>query len=591
MVAKFARCLCISLVGTVLSGTVYGQKAISRNGSFPNLASSSDFLTVAGDVGQRGGTLVISQHSEPKTLNPLIAMDSASKDITGLMTADLIHINRASQQTEPALAKSWSVSPDGRVYTLHLREGLRFSDGSPFDADDVVFSWNAYLNEQVHSPQRDLLIVAGKPVEVRKLNRYTVEFALAARYAAAERMFDSIALLPRHLLQKASSADALAKVWGLDTLPEQIAGLGPFRFRAYVPGQRIILERNPYYWKKDLKGNGLPYLDVIISIFVASADAEALRFDAGDTDIISRLSAADFAVLQKDESRRQFHLYDLGPGLEYDFLFFNENALPPGISPPVAQSQSWFRQVEFRQAVSSAINRADIVHLAYMNRAFSLSTPVTPGNKFWIDDNIRPPRQSLEKAKQLLRACGFSWTAGNSLLDSKGRLVSFSILVNAANAQQVQMASLIQEDLKDLGIRVSLVPLEVHTILNRIVTTFDYEAAILALADGDADPNSELNVLASNGSAHFWRLKSSGPIEPWQHEIDRLMSKQLTAPNYETRKHIYDQVQELINDYVPVIYLISPHILVGAKNEVGNFRPVILGNYTLWNAEQLFLRR
>ncbi len=588
---RVATCLlffpCVSLVAGISSPEWFVP-------SCPGLSlyttGSADFLTTSGDIGRPGGTLVISQHSEPKTLNPLIAIDSASKDIIGLITADLIHINSHTQRAEPALAKSWKVSPDGRVYTLYLRRGLRFSDGSTFTADDVVFTWNAYLNESAHSPQRDLLIISGKPIAVRKIDDYTVEFTLASQYAAAERIFDGIAILPRHLLQNSASEGKLSSAWKLNTPPDQIAGLGPFRFKSYVPGQRIVLERNPYYWKRDSQGQHLPYLDSIVSIFVASADAEALRFDAGDTDVISRLSAANFDVLEQHADRRRFHLYDLGPGLQYDFLFFNENAIEPATLESVRESQSWFRQVSFRQAVSSAINRADIVRLAYRNRAVPLSSPVTPGNKLWLNRNIEPPVYSLAKARQLLQNCGFSWAPGGVLTDPHGRKVAFSLLVNAGNPQQTEMATLIQQDLKDLGIQVFVEPLEFHTMLDRITSSFRYEAAILALADGDADPNSELNVLTSTGSTHFWSLKSDGVIEPWQHEIDRLMHDQLTAREYETRKHIYDRVQELLYEYVPVIYLISPHILVGASERVGNFRPAILGNYTLWNAEELFLR-
>ncbi|HZQ52373.1 MAG TPA: ABC transporter substrate-binding protein [Bryobacteraceae bacterium] len=544
-----------------------------------------------GEVGRAGGTLVISEHSEPKTLNPLMAADTPSKTIVGLTSADLIHINRYTQRTEPALAKSWTASPDGRHYTLYLRHGVRFSDGSPFNADDVIFSWNAYLDEKTHSPQRDLLIISGKPITVRKIDEYTVEFTLAQPYAAAERLFDSIAMLPRHLLQPRYEQGTLAEAWGLGAHPEEIAGLGPFRFKAYVPGQRIVLERNPYYWKKGPNGQALPYLDSIVSIFAANADAEALRFDAGDTDMVSRLSAADYDVLRKDEERRHFHLYDLGPGLEDDFLFFNQNATSQASMPGLSQKQSWFRQVAFRRAISSAIDRADIVRLAYRGRAYPLSSQASPGNKLWVDRQIPAPVHSVEQARRLLSHCGFKWRQDGSLADSRGNPVNFSILVNAGNPQQVEAATLIQNDLKELGIGVSLDQVEFHTFLNRIFTSYKYEAALMRLADGDADPNSELNVLTSNGSAHVWCLKPAGPPPSWQRDLDRLMQEQLTAMNYPERKRIYDRVQQILWENAPVIYLISPHILVGAKDRVGNFRPAILGTYTLWNAEQLFIRQ
>src|SRR5579863_5989081 len=206
-------------------------------------------------VGHYGGTLVVAQRSEPKTLNPVTAADAPSREVIGRLNADLIHINRLSQQTEPALAKSWTLSKDGRVFTIKLRHGLRFSDGQPFDADDVVFSFFVYLDEKVHSPQRDLLVVGGKPFEVQKIDQYRVRFTLAQPYAAAERIFDGLAMMPRHLLTKAYQAGNFGQTWTLNSPAAEIAGMGPFRLKEYVPGQKIVLERNPYFWRADRNKN------------------------------------------------------------------------------------------------------------------------------------------------------------------------------------------------------------------------------------------------------------------------------------------------------------------------------------------------
>ncbi len=138
--------------------------------------------------------------------------------------------------------------------SLQLRRGLEFSDGQPFDADDVLFTFQVYMDERVHSPQRDLLTISGKPIRLQEIDAYTVRFILEQPYAAAERLFDSIAILPRHLLKHAYEQGQLAQAWNLTTPPEQIAGLGPFRVKEYLPGQNITLERNPHYWKRDLAG-------------------------------------------------------------------------------------------------------------------------------------------------------------------------------------------------------------------------------------------------------------------------------------------------------------------------------------------------
>src|SRR2546423_701369 len=132
----------------------------------------TDYLKTTSEPGRSGGRIVTAQRAEPKTLNPVVNLDQPSRDVSRRINADLIHINQYTQKTEPALAKSWTVSPDGKSYTLRLRRGVLFSDGQPFNADDVVFSFHVYLDENVHSPQRDLLIIAGKPIVVEKVDNY-----------------------------------------------------------------------------------------------------------------------------------------------------------------------------------------------------------------------------------------------------------------------------------------------------------------------------------------------------------------------------------------------------------------------------------
>lgn len=529
----------------------------------------------------------MAQRSEPKTLNPVTAADAPSREVIGRMTADLIHINRASQQTEPALAKSWSVSKDGRIFTVKLRHGLRFSDGQPFDADDVVFSFQVYLDEKINSSQRDLLVVGGKPIEVQKIDRYTVRFTLAQPYAAAERIFDGLAMMPRHLLEKTYQEGRFAQAWALTTSPADIAGMGPFRLKEYVPGQKIALERNPYYWKSDQNKNRLPYLDQLVFLFVGNEDAQVIRFQAGDTDIISRLGADNYALLSKDAASHGTEFFDLGPSLEYDFLVFNLNDLKKD-TDNIAAKQAWFQDVRFRQAVSSAIDRESIVKLVYAGHGAALWGNVSPSNRLWVDQTLPHPPRSLDRARELLKSAGFSWRADGAILDRQGKAVEFSIITSTSNAQRLKMATLIQDDLSKLGMNVHVVPLEFRALLDRIFQTYDYEAAIMALGGGDADPNPEMNVWLSNGGTHLWHLGETKPATDWEAEIDQLMQKQMVQLKYKERKHLYDEVQETVAANVPFVFLATPDILVGAKRTLGNFKPAILDPNTLWNVEQLY---
>jgi peptide/nickel transport system substrate-binding protein len=560
--------------------------AFAQGGSRP-----AEVLRSEHEAGRPGGRLVFALRSEPKTLNPVTAVDIPSKDVIGRMTADLVHIDRQTHQTAPALARSWSVSADGRRYALELRRGIRFSDGHPMDADDVVFSFQCYLDERNGSPQRELLVVGGRPVVVRRLDAFRVAFELEQPYAAAERLFDSFAILPRHLLGKAQQEGRLAQVWSLGTPPAEIAGLGPFRLKSYVPGDRLVLERNPHYWKVDGTGRPLPYLDEVVFLLVPSEDAQVIRFKAGETDLISRLSAANFGVLSREPTATRYRLEDLGPGLEYSFLFFNLNELAPGALEGVARKQAWFRQPAFRQAVSAALDREGMVQLVYQGRGTPLASHVTPGNKLWVNRALPPPARSLSRARQLLAGVGFSWNAEGTLVDGSGARVEFTVLTNAANASRMQMATILQDDLRQLGMGVQIVPLENRALLDRVFQSHDYEAAVMALGSGDVDPNGEMNVWLSSGPTHLWHPGQAQPATAWEREIDDLMRRQLVTRDPQERKRLYDRVQALVAETLPLIPLVSPNVLVATREGLGNFRPAILDHHVLWNADELFWRR
>ncbi|HXC00586.1 MAG TPA: ABC transporter substrate-binding protein [Terriglobales bacterium] len=557
----------------------------------PDAAKPGEELARLAEVsGHYGGHLTIGERAEPKTLNPVTATDAVSREVIGRLMGDLIEINRSTQQTEPALAKSWKISPDGRTFTLQLRKGIRFSDGHPFDADDVVFSFNVYMDEAIDSPQRDLLIIDGKPILVTELDQYTVRFALPRPYAAAERLFDGLAMMPKHLLEKPYREGHFIQAWSLNAQAAEVAGLGPFRLKQYVPGQRIAVERNPYYWKVDRENQRLPYLDELVFLFVGTEDAQVMRFEAGETDIVSRLSSENYNLLSREKSRLGSQLADMGPSLEYNFLLFNLNDLNGKKLDEVAGKQAWFRDLKFRQAISAAVDRDSIVRLVYGARGTALWGNVGPGNKLWINPNIPHPQRSVETARQLLKSAGYSWNQSGQLLDTAGRPVEFSIITSSSNSQRMKMATLLQDDLSHLGMQVNVVPLEFRAMIDRVFQSFDYDAAIMGLGGGDADPNPEMNVWAFAGTSHLWHLGETKPASDWERELDQLMQQQMVTLDYTKRKQLYDRAQQLIADNLPFVFLGTPNILASASARVGNFHPAVIDPYTLWNADELYIR-
>jgi peptide/nickel transport system substrate-binding protein len=193
-------------------------------------------------------------------------------------------------------------------------------------------------------------------------------------------------------------------------------------------------------------------------------------------------------------------------------------------------------------------------------------------------------------ARQLLQSAGVSWNKTGQLIDSSGTLVEFSIITSSSNTQRMKMATLLQDDLSHLGMQVHIVPLEFRALMDRVFQTFDYEAAIMALGGGDADPNPEMNVWTSSGTSHLWNLHETKPATPWEKEVDTLMQQQMITLDYGKRKQLYDRVQLLIAEQLPFIFLATSNILAVANPRVGNFHPAILDPYTLWNADELYIR-
>ncbi|MEM7349197.1 MAG: ABC transporter substrate-binding protein [Acidobacteriota bacterium] len=540
------------------------------------------------EIGHSGGRLVVALSAEPLTLNPVLVTDLQSRAIVHRMTANLVHIDRRTQEPVAALAESWETTPDGRRITLQLRPGLRFSDGHPATADDVLFSFEVYLDEAIGSPERALLRVGGVAPDVRRIDDLTVEVELAEPYAAGERLFDGIAILPRHRLEPIYRAGHLRQAWGLDVAPQDIAGLGPFRLSEVVPGERLVLERNPFYWRSDAAGQPLPYLDKLVFLFVAK-EAQTLRLMSGDLDIADRISPADFALLNRQASQSELQLADLGAGLDLYFLFFNLNDLTSKGLPNTADKQRWFRQLAFRRAMRAAIDVEGLVRLVFQGRATPLAALVSPGSRDWPSANLVPPKTSLEDARRRLAGAGFGWDDAGRLHDDRGQRVELSLLTVASRPEMTAAATVIQEDLRPLGVEVRVAALSLGAVSERLLQSFDYELCLIALGGGSGGPNPMVSVLTSSGSNHFWRL-GQAPEGAWQAEIDRLMDEQRSTLDLEARRERYHRVQELVAENLPVLSLVSPNVLVGARSSLGNFRPAVLPHHTLWNAEELFWR-
>jgi peptide/nickel transport system substrate-binding protein len=521
-------------------------------------------LCLAACIGQaaaQGGELRFCLRSEPKTFDPLKVDDDASAAIRYLTGGTLVRLNRQSQELEPALAVSWKISKDGRQISFHLRSGISFSDGTPFSAADVAYTMQQLMDPALHSPTGDAFRSGTGSVETSVISPTQISIKFPAPVAGLDRLFDEVAILSEHSPKK------------------EMAVLGPFMVADYKAGSSILLKRNPNYWKTDAQGRKLPYLDSIQLDIQPNRDIEMLRFKRGELDLINSLDSEYFDKLATTSPQL---VHDAGASLDSEQLWFNEVAK----SPIPGYKKNWFRDANFRRAISEAINRDDLSRVVFHGHAQPAIGPFSPANKFWFNSKLKPQAYSPDAALKELQDEGFRLENG-ALKDKDGNAVVFSIITNAGNKYRERMAVLIQDDLQKIGIHVNVVTLDFPSLIERMTQSFDYEAILLGLTNVDLDPNGEMNVWLSSSENHQWNPQQKTPETPWEAEIDRLMRLQASTSDAKKRKEAFDRVQEIVVEETPFIFLINKNALSAVSQSVHGAGPVILMPQTYWNAEVL----
>ncbi len=521
-------------------------------------------LVAVSSLAQTGGELRFSLRSEPKTFNPLLVADDASETVRYLTGGVLIRVNRLTQAAEPELATSWKLSKDGRSITFTLRDKVFYSDGTPFGAEDVATTVRQMMDPKLHSPTGDAFRSGTGDVTVQVLapNRVTITFP--AGVAGLDRQFDQVAIM---------SAKSPKK---------EMAVLGPFYVADYKAGSYVLLKRNPNYWKKDANGRQLPYLAGIRLDIQSNRDIETLRFRRGEIDLINSIDAEYYDRIGEASPAL---VRDAGPSLDSEQVWFNQVAK----APIPAYKIAWFRSQNFRRAVSEAINRDDLARVAFSSHAKPAMGPVSPANKIWFNTKLKPIAYNTASALQRLQADGFRLDKG-VLRDKDGHGIEFSIVTNSGNKYRERMATMIQQDLGKIGMKVNVVTLDFPSLIERMTESFNYEAALLGLTNVDLDPNAQMTVWLSSGDNHQWNPRQKSPETLWETEIDRLMREQASAVDFRVRKAAFDRVQEIVADQAPFIYLVNKNALSAISTALQGEVPVVLRPQTYWNIEHLTLK-
>ena len=557
----------------------------------------------AAEIGKYGGTLMLSSISDPKTFNSVVAKETSSTLITGFMFEGLVETDGVTTEAKPALAESWEVAEDKVTWTFHLRKDVFWFDGEPFTADDVIFTFNdLYYNPTIPTSARDILTIDGETIKVEKVDKYTVKFITPKPFAPMLRSV-GMNILPKHILEsKVVKVDSSAigegempnqpfnYTWGVDTPPEELIGTGPYKLKEYKPSQYAVFVRNPNYWKKDATGNRLPYIEQIRIVIVPNQDVQLLKFQAGEIDGLG-IRGQDYPLLKPKEKSGDFTLYNAGPAFGTNFIILNQNPGKDQQGNPLVNpiKLSWFTDLNFRKAVAHAIDKETIIANVMNSLGYPQHAAMSPGAKFFYNPNVPKYEYDLDKASEILGQAGYKDKDGDGFVEDKNaNTVEFDLLTISGATVLENIALIIQEDLKEIGIKLHFSPIDFNALVTRLTATFDWDAVIIGLTGG-VEPHNGKNVWESSGQLHAWNPRQEKPATEWEAEIDRIFNEGAQELDQELRKAMYFRWQEIVAEQLPLIYTVLPASLMAIRNKFGNINPTAYGGW-LHNFEEIYVK-
>jgi len=558
-------------------------------------------------VGRYGGRFVLGQTVNPKTFNDLMATETSSADVTNRLFATLVDYNNVTQQFEPGLAKSWELAPDHLTWTFHLRQGGGFSDGHPITADDVLFSFAIAYDDTLHPPVQDLLKVGGRKFDVSAPDPYTVVVNTHRPYSALLDALcqGSLTIMPRHILESSFKDGSFASAYNTNTPPEKLVTSGAWRLTQYVPGEKVVLGRNPYYFGYDQANHRLPYLNELVFLLVPDQDAADLKFRGGELHGIDNTKPENYRWYEEHQKEGNFTLYKLGPEMNSRFFWFNLNKVQPPLPgeklPPgkkIGESfvdpvkYAWFNNPVFRRAVSMAIDRDAMIPSIFFGHGVKSWSLDSASNKVWYVPDLVHYDYDLEGSKKLLASLGCKDTDADGILeDTHGNQISFTMKTNADNGMRVAAANFVKDDLAKVGIKMTLAPVDFNTLITNLRSDFQYDSILLGLQSGvPPSPANGQNFWRSSGETHEWFVKQQKPATPQEARIDQLLDDIITNPDLEAEKTAYKEIQTITNEQGWMVWLPILDYAVPISNKFGNLQPSILSHRVLWNIDRVFYK-
>ncbi len=552
--------------------------------------------------------LVIPTPSGPGTFN--YPLNQSAYSVFSYIYDSLIVENPITGDLEPGLAESWEISEDKQKIVIRLRQGLKWSDGEPMTADDIIFTYNdIYLNDQIPSSFKDILRVGASrqfPV-VKKLDNLRVEFSTPEPFAPFIRYAGGLPILPAHILKESvqktdkDGNPQFLTTWGTDTDPQKIVGNGYYKLLSYTPNQRVILEKNPYYWRKDEQGNSLPLIEQIVWQIIESTDNQLLNFRSGSLDALDVQPEA-YPLLKPEAERGKYSIYSPGPDTGTIFMSFNLNQGKNDQGKPFVDpvKSAWFNNKAFRQAIYYGINREVMKNNIYLGLGAPQYSPIPVQSPFYFspEEGLKTYSYNPEKAKQLLTEAGFYEDESGQLHDADGNRVRFTLLVSSGKKVREQMATQINQDLGKLGIKVDPLFLSFNTYVKRLSQSRNWDAYLGGFTGGSGvEPHGGYNIWSVNARLHTFNQgpqPGDGKIEgrivsDWEREIDNIFVEASQEFDVAKRKALYSRFQQIVAEEVPFLYMVNPLSFEAIRDRVEGIQYTPIGG-GFWNLYELEIK-
>ena len=492
-----------------------------------------------------GDILVEGSIGDASNMIPILASDNASHEIAGMVFNGLVKYDK-NIRIVGDLAESWEVSEDGLVITFHLRKGVKWHDGRPFTADDVLYTYRVTIDPKTPTPY------AGDFLKVKKaeiLDPHTFRVTYARPFAPALMSWGS-AVLPRHLLEGQDITRS--------PLRRHPVGTGPYRFREWVTGQKIVLASNPDYFE------GRPYLDGYVMRVIPDMATMFLELRANGVD---RMGLTPLQYTRQTESNLFRRTYNKYRYLSFSYAFLGYNLAKP-----------MFADKRVRQAIAHAVNKEEIIDGILLGLGKEATGPYKPGAWAHNPDVKRYPYDPA-KARALLAEAGWKDADGDGTLDKNGEPFVFEIITNQGNEVRAKCAEIIQKRLAEVGIRVKIRILEWAAFVNDFINKRRFDATILAWTI-PMDPDIY----------DVWHSSKTGPdelnfVSYRNREVDELLEKGRGTFDQRQRKKCYDRIQEILAEEQPYLFLYVADALPIIHARFRGIEPAPLGiahNFIRW---------